>query len=383
MSLVSELDDLQRIKRVDRSGICEVQERFPENCEDAVERGKRLKIPRKLKIGEKLEIHYGKPDNIIVVGMGGSAIGGSVLKDWLRDVAPIPIEVCREYTLPAYANEKTLVFALSYSGNTEEAISGFVDAIKRECMLVAVSSSGVLQEFSERLKIPFVKLPEKIQPRCAFPYLFFPLLIVLKKLGLVEPECGEVEEAIEVLREIRNEIKPESPTSRNLAKRLALDVKDSVPIIYGFGMYGGVAQRMKTQFNENSKIPSKCEVFPELNHNEIVGWTGPERLTKHFTVILIRDKNEPSEIRARIDVTKKLVLEKKAGKVIEVYARGRSKLARVLSVLYVGDFASVYLAILYGVDPTPVDVITRMKAELKKRTDIIKRLRNRLDSYLT
>ena len=250
-------------------------------------------------------------------------------------------------------------------------------------MLVAVSSGGVLQEFSERLKIPLVKLPEKIQPRCAFPYLFFPLLIVLKKLGLVEPECGEVEEAIEVLREIRDEVKPESPTSRNLAKRLALDVKDSVPIIYGFGMYGGVAQRMKTQFNENSKIPSKCEVFPELNHNEIVGWTGPERLTKNFTVILIRDKNEPSEIKARIDVTKKLVLEKKAGKVIEVYARGRSKLARVLSVLYVGDFASVYLAILYGVDPTPVDVITRMKAELKKRTDIIERLRNRLDSYLT
>jgi len=383
VSFVSELDDLLRIKRIDRSGICEVQERFPEDCEDAVERGKRLKMPRKLKIGEKLEIHYGRPDNIIVVGMGGSAIGGAVLKDWLRDAAPIPIEVCREYKLPAYANEKTLVFAQSYSGNTEEAISGFVEAVERECMLVAVSSGGVLQEFSERLEIPFVKLPEIIQPRCAFPYLFFPLLIALKKLGVVEPEGGEVEEAIKILREVRNEVKPESPTSRNFSKRLALDVKGSVPIIYGFGMYGGVAQRMKTQFNENSKIPSKCEVFPELDHNEIVGWTGPDSLTKNFTVILIRDKNEPSEIKARIDITKKLVLEKKAGNVIEIRARGRSKLARVLSLLYVGDFASVYLAILYGVDPTPVDVITRMKAELKKRTDVIERLRNRLDSYLT
>jgi len=380
---VSELDDLLGIKRIDRSGICGVQERFPESCEDAVERGKRLKIPRKLKIGVKLEIHYGKPDNIVVVGMGGSAIGGAVLKDWLRDVAPIPIEVCREYELPAYADEKTLFFAVSYSGDTEETISGLVDAVERGCMLVAVSSNGVLQEFSERLRIPFVKLPEKIQPRFAFPYLFFPLLMVLKKLGVVEPEWEEVEEAIEILREIRNEVKPESPTSRNLSKQLALDVKGSVPIIYGFGIYGGVAQRIKTQFNENSKIPSKCEAFPELNHNEIVGWTGPDRLTKHFTVILIRDKQEKSEIKARIEVTKKLVLEKKAGKVIEIYARGKSKLARALSVMYVGDFASVYLAILYGVDPSPIDVITRMKVELKKRTDIIERLRNRLNSHLT
>jgi len=382
-STVSELDDLWRIKRIDRAGICGVQERFPEDCEDAVERGKTLKIPRKLRIGEKLEIHYGKPDNVIVVGMGGSAIGGIVLKDWLRDVAPIPIEVWGEYELPAYANEKTLVFVLSYSGNTEEAISGFVDAVERECMVVAVSSDGVLLEFSERLKIPFVKLPEKIQPRCAFPYLFFPLLMALKKLGIIEPEREEVEEAIEVLREVRSEVKPESPTSRNLAKRLALDVKDSVPIIYGFGIYRGVAQRIKTQFNENSKIPSKCEVFPELNHNEVVGWTGPDRLTRNFTVILIRDKNEPSEIKARIDVTKKLVLEKKAGKVTEVYARGRSKLARMFSVIYTGDFASVYLAILYGVDPTPIDVITRMKMELEKRTDVIEKLRNRLNLYLT
>ncbi len=370
------------MKKIDKEGMCDVQEMFPENCEEAIEIGEGLEMPRKLRVGKGLEIRYGKPDNVIIVGMGGSAIGGIIMKDLLRDVISIPIEVCRDYKLPAYADERTLVFAQSYSGNTEETISGFVDAIERRCMLVALSSGGILQEFSERLGIPFMKLPGKIQPRCAFPYLFFPPLVVLKKLEIIELKHDEVEETIEVLREVRDEVKPGSPTSRNLAKRLALDIKGHVPVVYGFGMYGGVAQRMKTQFNENSKVPSKFEVFPELNHNEIVGWTGPNRLTKNFVAILIRDWYERPEIKARIEITKRLVLEGKASKIVEVYAKGTSKLARMLSVLFIGDFASVYLAILYGVDPTPVDVISRMKVELKGRVNAIERLRDRLNFYL-
>ena len=144
-------------------------------------------------------------------------------------------------------------------------------------------------------------------------------------------------------------------------------MEGSIPAVYGFGIYEGVALRIKSQFNENAKSPSIAASFPELNHNETVGWTGREDLTKKITVILIRDKDEPAEIKTRIDVTKNLVFDEKAKKVVEIQARGKSKLAKMFSTIYIGDFASIYLAILYGIDPTPVKIIDKLKAQLEKR----------------
>ncbi len=145
-------------------------------------------------------------------------------------------------------------------------------------------------------------------------------------------------------------------------------------MIYGFRQYASIAHRLKTQFNENSKVPSKHDAFPELNHNEVVGWEASEALTKRFSVLLIRDPEEPPEIRHRIEATKSLVLHK-AQKVLEVYARGESKLARMFSVLFIGDLASVYLAILRNTDPTPVEIINKIKEEMGKRFNVMERLK--------
>lgn len=370
MALSSLLDDREKIKSIDKSDLCGIQVRFPENCEDAIKRAEKLKIPHRLRISRKVSINYRKPESILVTGMGGSAIGGDILRTWLSDYLPIPISVSRDYHLPAYANNRTLVFAVSYSGNTEETLSSFMEAVQRRCMVIGISSGGSLQKFCQELKIPFVKLPENMPPRTAIPYLFFPLVIAMEKLGALKGRREEIAESLTVLRKIREDIKPESPTPRNMAKQIALQIKGTAPVVYGFGSFESVALRIKTQFNENSKVPAKCGVFPELNHNEIVGWGGPKELTKIFSIILIRDSDEPPEIKARIDLTKETALKGKVGKILELYAKGRSKLAKMLSTMYIGDFASVYLAILYEVDPTTTEVITRMKEELEREVNV-------------
>ncbi len=377
------LDDLEKLQAVDTYDMCSILLKLPEICEDAIKRGERLTIPDEVKITDNLTITYKKPKKILVVGMGGSAIGGDLLKDWLRETLPIPIDVCREYNLPAYADEETLVLVSSYSGNTEETLSMFLEALEKRCMTLSITSNGSLLDFNETLNLPFVKLPTGYPPRSAIPYLFFPLVISLKKLGILSGVNDEIREAITVLKQVREEIKPDNPTLQNIAKQIANGVKGSIPFICGSGFYRSIALRIKTQFNENGKTPAKSETFPELNHNETVGWTGLRELTKNFSVILIRDNQEPLEIRTRIDITRKLVFDDGAKNVLEIYARGVTKLAKLFSVMYIGDFASVYLGVLYGIDPTPVKIIDELKTQLGKRVNKSEELKTKFLNILS
>jgi glucose/mannose-6-phosphate isomerase len=317
------------------------------------------------KLSLKIQVNYRKPDNIIVAGMGGSGIGGDLLKDWARNKTDVPIEVNREYQLPAYAGKRTLVLITSYSGDTEESLGAFLDALKRKCMIFCVSSGGALLENSERLKVPYLRVPGGMPPRAALPYLFVPLLLGAEKMGLVSGVSEELSEAVALLEKISKDNSPQKPAKENLSKTLAVGIGQTAPVVYGFGFYRSVAQRFKTQFNENSKIPAKWEVFSELNHNEIVGWERAGELGKCFSAIFIRDNEEPTEIRSRIEITKELV--GKAGvRLFEVQAQGKSPLAKMLSTICIGDFTSIYLALLHGVDPTPVKTINYLKDTLKE-----------------
>jgi glucose/mannose-6-phosphate isomerase len=317
------------------------------------------------KLADKIKVNYPKPDNIIVSGMGGSGIGGDLLKDWARDKTVVPIEVNREYRLPQYAGKHTLVLITSYSGDTEESLGAFLDALKRECMVFCVSSGGALLEHAERLKVPHLRVPCGMPPRAALPYLFVPLLIYLEKKGLATGASEELNEALRLLERISRNNSPEKPTKENFSKTLAVNIGETAPAVYGFGIYRGAALRFKQQFNENSKVPAKWEVFSELDHNEIVGWESAGELSKSFSTIFIRDKDEPKEIRSRIEITKELVA--KAGlAVFEVSVQGKSSLAKMLSTVCIGDFTSVYLAFLRGVDPTPVKTINHLKETLKQ-----------------
>ena len=348
----SVLDDIGKIRKIDKSNMLAF-------CIDAA-----AHYQEAAKIAERISLQYPTPENIIVAGMGGSAIGGELLKDWAQNKVQVPIEVCRAYALPAYANEKSLVLMASYSGETEETLSAFLDAVKRRCIVFCVSSGGSLLEFAEKLGVPYLRVPSGFPPRAALPYLFVPLLKALEKAEVVSGVSGELSEAIALLARVSGENASEKPVKTNFSKMLAAGVKGTVPVVYGFGILRSVAQRFKQQFNENSKVPSKWDFFSELNHNEIVGWERAGELAKCFSTIFIRDKAESDAIRSRIETTKALLPS--GSKMFEVWSQGKCALARILSTVCVGDFTSVYLAVLRDVDPTPVENINLLKEHMKQ-----------------
>jgi glucose/mannose-6-phosphate isomerase len=345
------LDDIGKIRKVDKSNMLAF-------CVDAAEHYRKA-----ARTAEKISLQYANPANIVVAGMGGSAIGGELLKDWVRDKVQVPVEVNRDYVLPAYANEKSLVVVVSYSGETEETLSTFLDAVKRKCMIFCVSSGGSLLEFAEKLGVPYLRVPSGMPPRASLPYLFVPLPKSLEKAGVVSGVSGELSEAIRLLERVSGESAPEKPVKDNFAKTLASGINGSIPVVYGFGVFRSVAQRFKQQFNENSKVPSKWEFFSELNHNEIVGWEKAGKLAECFSTIFLRDKAESDVIRSRIETTKALLPS--GSKMFEVWSQGKCALARMLSTVCIGDFTSVYLAVLNSVDPSPVENIKLLKEKTK------------------
>jgi glucose/mannose-6-phosphate isomerase len=354
------LDDPEKMRKIDRGNMLSFCVRAGEHYRQAA------------RLAETFSVDYAKPDTIVVAGMGGSGIGGELLKDWARDRITVPIEVCKDYSLPAYVQRKTLVFVVSYSGETEETLSVFRDAIERKCMIVCISSGGKLHEFAERLSLPHLLVPSGMAPRATLPYLLIPLLTTLGKIRLVSGINDEISETISVLKQVGLENSPEKLLDDNPSKKLAKNVRGTVPAVYGFGFYRTAAHRLKTQFNENSKNPAKWETFPELDHNEIVGWEEPAELAECFSAIFIRDPEEPPEIRQRIEVTKGL-MSRRMRRIYELHSLGTSRLTRMASVICRGDFASVYLAILRGIDPTPVKTITLLKKELE-RTGVKKKV---------
>lgn len=364
------LDHPEKIKKTDKNDMLGHCMKTPEYCRDAVGRAKRIQTSKQL-----------KPRNIVVAGVGGSAIGGELLQDWLKDRVSIPIEICRDYVLPAHANKNTLVYAITYSGETEETLSAFVAAVKKKCVVFAITSGGHLLSFSRRLQIPHVLVPDGLPSRAALPYLFLPSAIIMERLNIVSNVEKEIQEAVCVVEKVLGENSPQIPMRRNLAKNLAWKLRRTVPVVYGFRQYCSVAHRWKTQFDENSKMVNKYDVFPELDHNEVMGWQASEKFTKQFSVVLIRDREEPPEIKQRIEATKSLALHR-AREVLEVFSEGKGTLTKMFSTICLGDLVSVYLAILRGVDPTPVRTITGIKMEMKKKLNVVKKLEDEVEKLV-
>lgn len=347
------LDDPERIRRIDKNDMLSFCVEAPKHYRQAAW------------LAKNFTMNYPKPSKIVIAGMGGSGIGGELLKDWARDRITVPIEVCKEYSLPAYAQKNTMVFVVSYSGETEETLSVLCDAVKKKCMIACISSGGKLHEFAEEFGFPHLLVPSGMAPRATLPYLFIPLVTTMEKLDLVSNANKEISETIDALEKVSTDNAPGKPLSCNFSKKLAENIEGTVPAVYGFGPFRTVAQRLKTQFNENSKNPAKWETFPELDHNEIVGWEKAHEFAECFSAIFVRDADEPVEIRQRIEVTKEL-MSRNIKKTFEIHSLGENLLTRMVSVICTGDFTSVYLAIIRGVDPTPVKTITLLKKKLEQ-----------------
>jgi glucose/mannose-6-phosphate isomerase len=347
-----DLDDLQ-VLQVDRSGILDLLLDLPGQLQAGERLGQDAELPL------AMNVHA-----IVVTGLGGSGISGDLLRSYLHLECRVPITVNRHYTLPRFVGPDTLVCAVSYSGNTEETLSAVGEARARGAGLFVVTSGGRLAEMADEWGFPCVRIMESLPPRTTIGYLFTPMLVTLARLGLISDQRDCIAETMEVLRDLGAQYRPGIETFRNLPKALAKDLLGRFPLIYGTQDFSDVvAYRWRTQFNENSKVLASHQVFPELNHNEIVGWQGPPASALEPWVVLLRDRQELGRVAQQIDFTKAFLQERTAG-ITEVWSQGRSRLARLFSLLYTGDFTSYYLALLRGVDPKPVEAIDHLKKQL-------------------
>jgi glucose/mannose-6-phosphate isomerase len=309
----------------------------------------------------RLSIELPEFEKLVICGMGGSAIGGDYLRVYLINKGfAKPIFVIRGYELPLLIDEKTLVFTVSYSGNTEEALACFEQAFLQRCKLIALTSGGRLAKLAHENKIPLLTIPPGMPPRIAFMYLFLPLLKSLLPFLDHQEIAAEFEEALDILTGLA-QLYSQAPEEQNSAKQLSRFWYNRIPSIYGiYKRTDVVAQRWKTQINENAKAPAYWNTFPELSHNEIMGWARHKDLLAYT---LLRDPQEPLALRRRFELSREILVEQGC-LVHEVQGLGNGFLAQLLSLSYLGDWSSFYLAMLYGVDPTPVPAIERMKKKL-------------------
>lgn len=352
-----ELDNIIRVKEIDKSSMATHLHGFPEQCQQGITLGQGAAIPFK----------KGTIKNIIITGLGGSGIGGDLLRVSSANQLSIPLHINRGYHLPGFAGKESLVFVVSYSGNTEETISALQEAIKASCQIVIVSSNGVVEKTAQEKNLSFVRIPKGYPPRAALGYLFFPLRKVLEGLGHLPEQKGAEEETIALLKELAGRYSLEQPLSSNPAKQLAQRIFNKIPVVYGsLDNTEVVAYRWKCQLNENAKVYAAYHIFPELNHNEIVGWERTDDMARQFVVIIFRDKGDPARIQQRIEITSRMLADK-VDQVILLDSQGDSLLARLFSLIYLGDYVSYYLALLRGIDPTPVQSMDYLKGELSKR----------------
>jgi len=352
------LDDVKVIKKIDRSNMLDLILKFPAQCRDAFRIGNNFVVPQSYR-----QTQF---KNMVFSGLGGSAIGADLIRSYLSDELKIPLLVSRDYTISNFVDKDTLFFACSYSGNTEETLASYDEAKKRGAKILAISSGGKLEAKAKEDGVPFISIPKGYPPRVALGYAFFPWLVVLSKLGFIEDKGKDIEEAISTLEGLRDSaLKPEVKTVKNPAKKIAEALFGKYVIIYAANKYfDSVITRFRGQLEENSKILASTHVFPEMNHNETVGWENPAKLLKDFAVLFLRDKSEHPRVAKRMEITVGII--RKKAKVVEVRSKGGSLLSRMFYLVYMGDFTSYYLAILNKRDPTPVEIVTYLKGELAK-----------------
>lgn len=328
---------------------------------------RQLALARRVAAAVELPASHREVDAVCVLAMGGSAIGAELVSAIAGDRLRVPLVVHRDYGLPAWANRRTMVIAASHSGETVETVSGAEEARSRGLPLVVISTGGRLGATAAQDGSPYLRFEAPGQPRAAIGFGIGLIHELLVRAGLLaDPDpLGPAVETLEALLE-RNA--PSVETDASPAKQLAWSIFGRIPVIYGAGLMAAVAHRWKTQMNENAKAWAAFEPMPEANHNAIEGTLNPRELSDALYVVELRDPNEPAEIAARYEVVNELLGERATNRSV-VWAEGPSPLARALSSVAFGDLVSVYLAILYQTDPTPVTLLSMLKQRLARLTD--------------
>ncbi len=363
------LDDRELLAQIDNSDQLGSMSKWGELVKEARDQSKKLQIPSKVK-WNNLTLEYKQPKNVIICGMGGSAIAGDYFISLFENELSIPVIVNRDYSLPRFIDSESLVICISYSGNTEETLSRYHEALKRKSMIVSISSAGLLEKFATKIGTPHVKIRAGIPPRTAFPLIYTAIITIFEILDLIGGVEQQFEEVVKVLKKLAIEYSQESPIKENIAKEISYGIFNSIPLFIGYGTYAPIAYRAKTQLNENSKVIAISETLPEQNHNGVVIFDNPNVSLNDIAFIFLHDKEEPKNITTRFEEVKKLA-SNKSEKVLEIFPQGKSKLAKQLSSTFLVDFISIYLGILHEIDPSITPSIDKIKHSLKAKHNLL------------
>jgi len=312
-----------------------------------------------IRIGEsaKLSVSKRKISNVLICGLGGSGIGGTIVTELVALVANAPITVSKGYFIPKFVNENTLVIISSYSGNTEETLACLIQALKRKAKIVCICSGGKVAEIAKKKKLDLIIVPSGMPPRSCLGYSLTQLLFILSFNKIISGKFKvQLKSSIELLLSEKQNIIAE-------AKSVAEKILGKTPMIYASTYFEGIAIRFRQQLNENAKILCGHQVIPEMNHNELVGWvSGSDKIS----VIIFRDKDEFEQNNRRIEINKKII-SKYTPHITEIYSKGKSAIEKAIYFIHLGDWASVFLAEMKNVDSIEVNVINYLKSELSKK----------------
>ncbi len=352
------LDDIQVYKRLDAGNMLKHLHDFPLLCQEAYEQARDFKLPQAIK----------NFDKIVILGMGGSAIGGDLLHSLAIDQATVPISIYRGYKLPRYVDKGTLVIASSYSGNTEETLSCFNQSIALGAKNLVISTGGKLKSLAEKSNIPVFSYSYQSPPRAALPYSLMPLLVFMQRLKVLGDLQTDIEETFKALQNQAIFLKEDVDEHKNKAKKYARMMYNRIPVIYGVETVGEVAHRWKTQINENSKSWAFHEIFPELNHNAVVGYEFPTDLKDKIIVVVLNSAFISPRLKLRLKATENILREANI-KCEDIDGPVDNRIAEMMGLVLLGDYISYYLAILNQTAPGPVKAIDYLKSELSKYTE--------------
>jgi glucose/mannose-6-phosphate isomerase len=350
-----DLDDLSRFKQLDTQDMLAHIYGLPDQLGSAWALGKSLPLP----VWQNIK-------TIVISGMGGSAIGADLVSAVVMDTCPVSIFVHRDYGLPAFAKgPKTLVICSSHSGNTEETLDAFETAVENSCQILAITTGGKLEEKAQESGYPVWKFEHKGQPRAAVGFSFGLILGALSRLGLVPDASEDIAGAVKAMKAQSAALTAESPISQNPAKRMAGQLMGRWVTVFGAGALAPVARRWKGQINEVAKAAANFEFIPEADHNTLAGTLyPPEVVPPHVVSLFLRAPSDHPRNRLRLDITRETYMLE--GLNTDRYtAKGDTPLAHIWTALHFGDYVAYYLAMAYGVDPTPVDALQSLKAALK------------------
>lgn len=349
---MANLDDPKTYTDLDKSNMLSHLQRLPEQCRQAWEKALELKIPAT----------YRKVNKAVVAGMGGSAIGGD-LAAGLAALDGLNLVVHRDYGLPPGVDRNTLIILASYSGETEETLSSYEAALQSPAKKLAITSGGKLKQMATAQSIPVLSIEYAAPPRAVLGYGFIGLLGILNNLELVKDKSADMEEMLSIIKSQSRSLGKDVPMEKNLAKRLANQFYGRLAVTYGGDFLAAVARRWKTQINENSKAWAFFEVLPELNHNALVGYQFPTELGAHIFVGILHSPLLNPRIHLRCQITGEILAQRKVPHQV-LDGEGKSPLSQMMSLIVLGDYISYYLALLYGIDPSPVTVIDYLKGRL-------------------